>query len=133
LQSLLAGDLDFVFATVASAAALAREGRVRALAASSAQRISTLPEVPTVAEQGFPGYDQNEWNGLWGPAGLPEEAVQRLHAACRHALADEAVRSRLAAAGTTPLGTSPADFAAFLQRDRAANAALIRSANITLD
>ncbi len=133
LQSLLAGDLDCLFATVSSASALAREGRVRALAASSAQRISSLPAVPTVAEQGFAGYDQNEWNGLWAPAGLPAAAVARLHAACRHALAEPAVRDRLASAGTTPLGTSPEEFAAFLAQDRTANAALIRSAGITLD
>ena len=133
LQSLLAGDLDFVFATVASATALARDGRVRALAASSARRITALPEVPTVAEQGFPGYDQNEWNGLWGPAGLPAEAVQRLHAACLHALADEAVKARLAALGAIGLGTTPAEFTAFLARDREANAKLIRDARITLD
>ena len=82
LQAVLAGDVDFGFATVASAAALAQHGRVRALAASSAERIPALPEVPTVAEQGFPGYDQNEWNGVYGPAGLPPDGVERVHAAC---------------------------------------------------
>ncbi len=133
LQSLLSGDLDCVFATVASATALAREGRVRALAASSARRISALPEVPTVAEQGFPGYDQNEWNGLWGPAGLPADAVARLHAACVNALAQEVVQARLAALGAIGLGTSPAEFAAFITRDREANAKVIRDAHITLD
>ncbi len=133
LQSILAGDIDFLVSTVSSAVGLVREGRVRALAATSAQRISTLPDVPTVAEQGFPGYDQNEWNGLWAPAGLPAAAVQRLHAACQDALANSVVQARLASLGAVGLGTAPAAFADFLAQDRAANQALIRSANITLD
>ena len=88
LQAVLSGDVDFGFATVASAAALVSQGQLRALAVSTAQRVATLPEVPTVAEQGFPAYDQAEWNGVYGPAGLPAEAVARIHAACLAALAD---------------------------------------------
>jgi tripartite-type tricarboxylate transporter receptor subunit TctC len=133
LQALLAGDVDFVFGTVSSSATLAQEGRVRPLAASSAQRISSLPNVPTIAEQGFPGYEQNEWNGLWGPAGLPQAAVQRLHEACLDALANETVKARLTALGAIPVGTSPGEFADFLKQDRESVAKLIREAKITLD
>jgi tripartite-type tricarboxylate transporter receptor subunit TctC len=133
LQAILAGDVDFGFATVASAAALAQEGRLRALAASSAARIPSLPAVPTVAEQGFPGYDQTEWNALYGPAGLPQAAVERLFAACRAALADPAVQGRLEALGALGLGTPPAEFAAWLARERAAMAVLVREAGISAD
>jgi len=133
LQSLLAGDLDMLVATVSSAVSLAREGRVRPLAVCSAQRLAPLPDVPTVAELGFAGYDQNEWNGLWSPAGLPAAAVERLYAACRHALADTTVLQRLAAQGASAVGSDPVAFAAYLTRERAAMARLIREASITLD
>ncbi|MDB5374706.1 MAG: Tripartite-type tricarboxylate transporter, receptor component TctC [Belnapia sp.] len=133
LAAVLAGDVDFGFATVASAAALAQDGRVRALAASSATRIPSLPEVPTVAEQGFPGYDQNEWNGVYGPAGLPGAIVERVHAACRAALADPLVAQRLTAIGAIGQGSSPAEFTEYLARERAAMAQLVRQAGITAD
>jgi tripartite-type tricarboxylate transporter receptor subunit TctC len=133
LQAVLAGDVDCGFATVASAAALAQDGRLRALAASSAQRIPALPEVATVAEQGFAGYDQVEWNGLYGPAGLPAAAVARLFEACRAALADSGVQQRLAGLGAIGLGTPPAEFDAWLKRERAAMAVVAREANITAD
>ena len=133
LQAVLAGDVDFGFATVASAAALAQEGRLRTLALSTAARIPSLPEVPTVAELGFPGYDQAEWNGLYGPAGLAPEIAARLHEACRAALADPGVAQRLATLGAIGLGTGPAEFAEYLARERAAMAVLVRQAGITAD
>ena len=133
LQAVLAGDVDCGFATVASAAALVQDGRLRALAASSAARIPALPAIPTVAELGYPGYDQVEWNGLYGPAGLPEPAVARLYECCRAALADPAVQQRLAGLGAIGLGTAPADFDAWLKRERAAMQVVAREANITAD
>jgi len=133
LQAVLAGDVDFGFATVASAAALTQDGRLRALAASTAERVPALPDVPTVAEQGFPGFDQAEWNGVYGPAGLPAAAVERVHAACLAALADAGVRQRLAALGAIGLGTAPAEFAAYLRAERMAMERLVREANITAE
>ncbi|MBL6457944.1 twin-arginine translocation pathway signal protein [Belnapia sp. T6] len=133
LAAVLAGDVDFGFATVASAAALAQEGRLRTLAISTAERIPSLPDVPTVAELGFPGYDQTEWNGVYGPAGLPPAIAERLHAACRAALAEPKVAERLTALGAIGLGNSPAEFAEYLKRERAAMAVLVREAGITAD
>ncbi|MBL6080890.1 twin-arginine translocation pathway signal protein [Belnapia sp. T18] len=133
LAAVLAGDVDFGFATVASAAALAQEGRLRPLAASSAGRIPSLPEIPTVAELGFPGYDQTEWNGVYGPAGLPPAITERLHEACQAALRDPRVTERLTALGALALGNSPAEFVEFLKRERAAMAVLVREAGITAD
>ena len=133
MAALLAGDVDCAIATITSALALVRDGRVRALAATGGARIASLPEVPTVAEQGFPGYDQNEWNGVLAPAGLPAAAVARLQAGCVQALADTTVRQRLAALGAEPLGTASAEFAAFLARERTAMAALVGETGITAD
>jgi tripartite-type tricarboxylate transporter receptor subunit TctC len=133
VQALLAGDVDCAIATITSTLALVQQGRLRALAATSARRIASLPEVPTVEELGFAGFDQNEWNGLLGPAGLPAPAVARLHAGVVAALQDPTVRQRLEGLGAVPLGTSPEAFAAFLARERAAMAELVREAGITAD
>lgn len=132
LQDLLAGNLSFVFGTVASSMQLAQEGRARAIAVSSANRLDGLPDVPTVAEQGFTGYELNEWNGLYGPAGLAAPVVARWHAAVGAALADPAVRTRLAALGAIPVGSSPEAFAAFVTSQREAMARLVRDTRIEL-
>jgi tripartite-type tricarboxylate transporter receptor subunit TctC len=121
-----------VFGTVASSLQLAQEGRVRAIAVSSVTRLPGLPDVGTVAEQGFPGYELNEWNGLYAPAGLPAAAVQRWHGAVRQALADPAVRRRLDALGAIPLGTDPEAFARYVREQREAMARLVREARIEL-
>ncbi len=130
LQDLLGGAIAFVFGTVSSSLQLAREGRLRALAVSTAQRIASLPDVPTVAEQGFPGYELNEWNGLYAPAGLPPAATARLHEAAMHALADATVRQRLDALGAFPVGTPPAEFARYVAAQREVMAKLVREAGI---
>jgi tripartite-type tricarboxylate transporter receptor subunit TctC len=132
LQDLIAGNVAFVFGTVASSLQLAQEGRVRAIAVSSATRLPGLPDVGTVAEQGFPGFELNEWNGLYAPAGLPAAAAQRWHGAVRHALADPAVRTRLDALGAIPLGTDPEAFARYVREQREAMARLVREARIEL-
>jgi len=132
LQDLVAGNIGFVFGTVASSLQLAQEGRVRALAVSSATRLAALPDVGTVAEQGFEGYELNEWNGLYGPAGLAAPVVARWHEAVRHALADNAVRTRLSALGAIPLGTDPEAFAAFVREQREIMGRLVRETRIEL-
>jgi len=132
LQDLLAGQLAFVFATVASSAQLVQDGRLRALACSSAQRLAAMPAVPTVAEQGFPGYALDEWNGLYAPAGLPPAAALRWHAAAVAALADPGVRGRLEALGAITLGTDPEGFARFVATEREAMARLVHEARIEL-
>lgn len=132
VQDLVAGTIDWHMGTVASSLALAREGRIRALAVTHSARIPPLPELPTIAESGYPGFELNEWNGLYAPAGTPEPILDRLHAAASHALAQPAVRERLAALGALPVGSPRAEFAAFLARGRALMAELVREANITL-
>jgi tripartite-type tricarboxylate transporter receptor subunit TctC len=130
LQDLLGGNITFVFGTVSSSLQLARDGAIKPLAVSTTQRLAALPDVPTVAEQGFPGYELNEWNGLYGPAGLGPAMTERLHAAALHALADPTVRARLDTLGALPLGTSPADFARYVAEQRALMARLVREAKI---
>ncbi|MBX9592975.1 MAG: twin-arginine translocation pathway signal protein [Roseomonas sp.] len=130
LADLMGGAIAFVFGTVSSSVQLARDGRIRAIAVSTAQRISSLPDVPTVAEQGFPGYELNEWNGLYAPAGLPGAVTERLHASALHALADAGVKQRLEALGAFPVGSSSADFARYVAAQREAMARLVRETRI---
>jgi tripartite-type tricarboxylate transporter receptor subunit TctC len=106
---------------------------VRALGVATAERLARLPDLPTIAEQGFPGYEFNEWNGLFAPAGTPAGVVDRRYEAARHALADATVLERLNALGAIPLGTDPEGFARFLPEQRTAMARLVREAGIRVN
>lgn len=132
MTDLIAGNVAMAFASAAAATAHVQGGRLRALGAAGLRRITALPDMPTISDQGYTGFDWDEWNGLWTVAGSPRMAVERLHAAAVFALAQPDVRARMDQIGIVPLGTSPDDFAAFViaQRERAAR--LIRDANITL-
>ncbi|HWT08718.1 MAG TPA: tripartite tricarboxylate transporter substrate-binding protein [Roseomonas sp.] len=132
MTDLIAGNVGCAFASAAAATAHVQGGRLRALGAAGLRRIGALPDVATLDEQGYRGFDFDEWNGLWTVAGSPPAAVARLHAAAIFALNQPDVRARMEQIGIVPLGTSPEDFAAFVvaQRERAAR--LIRLANITL-
>ena len=130
LQAILSGEADFGFAILAAALAPLRQGRLRALAISTAARSPVLPAVPTVAEQGFPGYDQSSWSGLFAPAGLPAAAIGALNAACREALGTAEMQRRLAASGAASILGTPEEFRAFLQRERAAMQVLVETARI---
>ncbi|NMJ42131.1 twin-arginine translocation pathway signal protein [Roseomonas sp. JC162] len=132
MTDLIAGNVAMAFASAAAATAHVQGGRLRALGAAGLRRITALPDMPTISDQGYTGFDWDEWNGLWTVAGSPRIAVERLHAAAIFALAQPDVRARMDQIGIVPLGTSPDDFAAFViaQRERAAR--LIRDANITL-
>ncbi len=132
VQDLVAGNIDWHMGTVSSSLALARDGRIRVLAVTHSARIPPLPDTPTIAESGHPGFELNEWNGLYAVAGTPEPIQQRIHAAALLALAEPAVRERLTALGALPLGTPRDVFAAFVERGRHTMAELVREANITL-
>ncbi len=130
LQDLLGGNIAFVFGTVSSTLQLVRDGQLVALGVTTAQRIAPLPNVPTIAEQGFEGFELNEWNGLYAPAGTPAPVVQRLYEASKHALADATVRQRLETLGALPIGTDPVVFARYLAEQRALMGRLVREARI---
>ena len=132
MVDLLAGNVGMAFASVAAATAHVQSGRLRALGAAGPRPIAALPDLQPIAGQGFPGFDWDEWNGLWTTSGAPRAAVARLHAATLFALAQPDVRARMAGIGIVPLGTGEEDFSAFVAAQRARAAALIRAANITL-
>jgi tripartite-type tricarboxylate transporter receptor subunit TctC len=92
-------------------------GGLRALAVGSAKRAAAYPDLPTIAEAGFPGYEAGAWQGIAGPAGLPPEVVQRVHAALVKAMAAPEVRERLEKGGLDAVGSSPDAFAAFIRAE----------------
>jgi len=130
LQDLMGGSLAFAFGTVSSSLQLVRDGKLRAIGVTTAARIPPLPDLPTIAEQGYPGYELNEWNGLYAPAGTPAPVVRRLYEASRAALADATVRARLDALGALPVGTDPAAFATYVAAQRRAMEEIVRSGRI---
>ncbi|MBR0648174.1 twin-arginine translocation pathway signal protein [Roseomonas terrae] len=132
MTDLIAGNVGCAFASAAAATAHVQGGRLRALGAAGLRRISSLPSMATLDEQGYRGFDFDEWNGLWTVAGSPPAAVMRLHAAAIFALNQPDVRQRMEQIGIVPLGSSPEEFAAFVAAQRERAARLIRLANITL-
>ena len=112
----VAGHTSALFAAFPTVAAQARAGRLRALAVSSAKRAAIAPELPTVAET-LPGFESSQWWGLFGPAGMPVESVNRLNAEMQKILALADVRKRLAADAAEPIGGTAAECLEFLRAD----------------
>lgn len=109
-----------------------KSGQLRALAVTSARRSSQLPDVPTVAEEGYPGFNQVFWIGLIAPRGVPAEVVTRLNSAVNEVLATPEVVKLLAAQGAEPMAGSPAQLAKFMQQEIATAADVIKQAHIEL-
>ncbi|SAI45916.1 putattive exported protein [Bordetella ansorpii] len=117
LTDLLSGQVPMGFITASSATPYLRAGTLRALAVTSARRSPLLPGVPTVAQQGAPGYQLDQWHGLLAPAGTPPAVVRRLHRAVADLLAQDAMRQELLQLGYTPASGTPEDFQALIRED----------------
>ena len=133
LQDLGSGRVHLMFDTLAQGLAQSRAGRVRALAVTSPARQPQAPELPTMAESGFPGWDTGPWFGIMVRSGTPADVIERLHAQAVRALAAPEVRDRLIGMGATPVGNSPAEFAAFVRAESARWGEVIRTAGIRID
>ncbi|WP_270935936.1 Bug family tripartite tricarboxylate transporter substrate binding protein [Falsiroseomonas oryzae] len=133
MVDVIAGRVAMMFDTIPTAMPHVRDGRVRVLAVSTAIRHPTLPQVPTVAEAGVPGFEAVGFYGLLVPLGTPEPAVTRINQEVAAALAQPAFRARLESIGVDPAASTPAEFAAFVARDRARWTRLVRDAGIRPD
>lgn len=131
--SLVSGETSMLFATIPSAIEHIKTGRLRGLAVSRAQRNPALPDVPTVAESGVPGYEAIEWNGVMVPAGTPPAAVRRIHQALAKALGIPAVKERIVQIGSEPVGNSPEEFTAFIKSEFVTWAKVIKEVGITIE
>ena len=117
VTDVISGQIAVAFATALTAKPQVDAGRVRALAVSGPRRVEALPSVPPVAEAGVPGYEAMQWYGLLAPAGVPAAIIERLHAESITALRSREMKERLATDGAEPLGSTPAEFAAFIRRE----------------
>ncbi len=117
LTEVMAGRIDYYFLPLAPALANIQSGKVTALAVSSDKRAPTLPDVPTVGEIGLPGAVYAFWNGVFVPAKTPQPIVDRLYAETQKAMADAAVKERLAKLGIEPLIMSQPDFEKYFKAD----------------
>ena len=117
LTDVVAGHLPAMFALFGDALLQAQNGAIRLLAVSSEQRSAQAPDVPTVAESGFPGFTATSWWGLMAPAGTPKAVVDRIAAEVVKATKDKKIREQLTAFGVDPLGNSPAEFSAMIASD----------------
>lgn len=115
--AVIAGEFPFTIENLVLVAPHVSGGTLRALGVTSLARAPMLPEVPTLAEQGFPGFSAGGWYGLLSPAGVPEEAVRALHLAAKAALAEPNVARRVNEMGGPPIGSTPLEFRAHIQAE----------------
>jgi tripartite-type tricarboxylate transporter receptor subunit TctC len=130
VTDLLAGQIDLMFAPAQTAMPYVAAGRLKALAVTSGKRAATLPDLPTAAESGLPGYEALGWFGLLAPAGTPAAIVDKASADANAVLRLPEVREKLLALGAEPTGNRPEEFGAFIREDQAKWAKLMQSLGI---
>lgn len=131
LADMIGGHVQVMFDSLASSAGHVRDGRLRAIAVSTAQRIEAFPNLPTIAEAGVPGYEIATWYAMWGPRNLPDAIATRMQQAIAAVAATEEARTRFAALGAQPVASTPAEFARFVQSEYERWGRLVRDASIT--
>jgi len=128
-----AGEVQVAFQGLATVTGLIKSGKLRLLGVTTAQRLSQFPEVPTVSESGLPGFEFNSWATVVAPAGTPKQIVAFLNAEVVRALTVPEVRSKLAAQGLTPRGSTPEELAQSTREQLARYATLIKQAGIKVE
>ncbi|HET7596619.1 MAG TPA: tripartite tricarboxylate transporter substrate binding protein [Burkholderiales bacterium] len=131
--SIVSGETAVLFATIPSAIQHFQSGKLVPLAVSRAQRNVALPDIPTIAESGVPGYEAIEWNGVMVPAGTPPAVINRLHQAIVKAVAIPAVKERVTGLGADLVGNSPDDFRAFLRNELATWGKVVKEVGMRID
>jgi tripartite-type tricarboxylate transporter receptor subunit TctC len=130
MVDLVAGQVQTAISTMLAGLPHVKSGRLRALATTGSKRSISLPDLPTVAEAGVPGYEAVQWYGLFAPAKTPREIVNKLNEAMKSTLQSPATKERLAADGTEAVGSSPEEFARFLRSETEKWGKVVRSAGI---
>jgi tripartite-type tricarboxylate transporter receptor subunit TctC len=133
VTDVMAGQVDCTFTGAPVVIPHLRSGRLRALAVSSSQRLAALPDVPTVAESGYPGFEADQWYGIVAPAGTPATVVARLNAEINKALALPDVARQLAIEGATPVPGTPQAFGDLIKREIPRWAEVVKAGNVRPD
>jgi tripartite-type tricarboxylate transporter receptor subunit TctC len=133
MTDLLGGRVDLHFASLPAAMSLVKGGKLRALAVTSRKRVPQLPDVPTLAESGFPNFEYQVLYGVMAPAGTPPDRVARLNGAIERALASPTLREKLAGIGVNEHPGTPEDFAKFLTSERSKFAEAVKVSGAKVD
>ena len=133
LTDLLAGHVDLMFAPAQTVMPHVQSGKLKALGVTGARRSLTLPDLPTIAESGLPGYEAVGWFGLLAPAATPKATVAKLSGDANRVLATREVREKMLGLGAEPEGNTPEEFARFIRGDQAKWSKLVKDAGITLE
>ena len=133
VQDLLAGDIQLTMTGAPAVLPHARVGTLRALGVSSLQRVAAMSDIPTIAEQGLPGFEASQWYGILAPAGTPQPIVERLNVEIRKAMTDPEIVAALAREGADVWVTSPEEFRAFIAQEIPRWADIVRRAKIRLE
>ncbi len=131
--SLAAGETQALFSVAPALIPLIQGQRVKLLAVTSAKRVDTMPDLPTVAESGYPGFEALAWNGLFAPAGTPAATIEKINADVNAVLKDPAVRDAFARQGLIVGGGSSAEFKDFIDKESRTWGAIIKKNGITID
>ena len=132
-NDVLGGQVQMMFDAITTMAPNVQAGQVRALATTGEKRSTVLPDVPTVAEAGVPGYEATIWLGIMAPKGTPQAIVDKLNAEIRKAINAPAVKEMWAKQGAVPMNMTPAEFGAYLEKDIVKWANVVKTANIKID
>ena len=133
MTDIIAGQVAYYFGTMPSSMPLAKAGKLRALAVTSLTRSPAAPEVPTIAESGYPKFETAAWYGLMFPAGTPREIIAKMNSAMLVVLALPDIRERLVHEGSEPLGSTPTQFGAYIKAEIAKWSAVVKAANLKAD
>ena len=131
VTDLIGGQVPMMFSDLLAVLPHIRSGTLRAIAVGSSKRVSLLPDVKTVAEQGFPGFDATSWGGMLAPAGTPKDVIARLNGELKKALADKEVQQKLEAVGTFAAFQTPEQMGERMRQDYERWGKVIRDNNIT--
>ncbi len=133
MTALMSGEVAMVFDPVLTSLPQIKAGRIRALAVTTAKRSALLPEVPTVAEAGLPGYEAGNWFGVFAPAATPAVMVDRLNSAINAAMTNPQMKDRLLSQGADPLSGTPQQLADLVKSELAKFAKIVKAANIKIE
>lgn len=133
MTDLVGGQVTMMFAQVSSALPYVKAGKLHALGVASQKRLAVMPDVPTIAEQGFPRFEAVSWYALMAPAGTPREVIARINHQALEVLANPALKEKLATLGMDPSGGTPQELATTIEQDSARWAGVIRKRQITVD
>jgi len=133
VKDLLAGRIQFMFATIPSVIAHIKAGNLVAIAVTSTARSRSMPDVPTVAESGFPGFEAGSWFGLFAPRGTPAPIIAELNRATNEFIAERGVQSRMIEEGADPAGGTPEQFGTFVRREFEKWRTVVRESGASVD